>query len=138
MGKGEIEIDKDQYIRDRETAPETLNTLPQETPDVPEDSTNNHRNHVYDPNCKICTENKPIIKDVISEKEKLKKDKDKFDGKQSDDKYRKERRNSEKERYKHRKDKDKDTVRDRDKDRERSKEKEKKYRERKNKTQIFY
>merc|ERR1711915_952855 len=105
--KGEIEIDKEQYIRDRESAPETLNTWAQETPDVPEDSSSNHKNHVYDPNCKICTENKPIIKNVMSEKEKKEK------GEKERDSNRKE------------KERDRDKNRERSKDRERSKERDK-------------
>ncbi|MPC89070.1 PHD finger protein 3 [Portunus trituberculatus] len=53
--KGEIEIDKDEFIKEKEKAPDPLNALPLDpVAEILDDTTSSHNNHIYDLNCKIC------------------------------------------------------------------------------------
>ncbi|XP_042222768.1 nuclear speckle splicing regulatory protein 1-like [Homarus americanus] len=141
--KGEIEIDKDEFIKDKEKAPETLNSLPADPlTEVLEDTTSGHANHIYDLNCKICTgkqdpsytrqdsksyDEKSQEKPRRDKKEDKHKEplkvKDRKERKSSSDKDKRERReSSDKERHKHR---SKDTEKDKKSREERSKDKDK-------------
>ncbi|XP_066983453.1 death-inducer obliterator 1 isoform X3 [Macrobrachium rosenbergii] len=132
--KGEIEIDKDEFIKDKEKAPETINALPTDpVMGLLGDTSSGHKNHLYDVNCKICTgkqdstavsqdlkykgkhEDKKEFKDDRSEEEKLK---DRKERKSSSD------RDKGKERHRHRS-KDHDREKSKKHKRERSKEREK-------------
>ncbi|XP_069159094.1 PHD finger protein 3 isoform X1 [Procambarus clarkii] len=143
--KGEIEIDKDEFIKDKEKAPETLNSLPADpVAEVLEDTTLSHANHMYDLNCKICTgkQDHSLIRQISKSQndkseEKAKKDtkdskqkeaekvKERKERKSSSDKDRRERRDStDRERHRHKsKESDKDRrsrdEKNRDKEKER-------------------
>ncbi|KAK7062950.1 Death-inducer obliterator 1 [Halocaridina rubra] len=91
--KGEIEIDKDDFIKDKEKAPETIMPLATDTVlDCLEDMTANHKNHMYDLNCRICTGQEPAPSPEDT-KHKSKHDR-KDDRKLETSKDRKERKSS--------------------------------------------
>ncbi|XP_068211222.1 death-inducer obliterator 1-like isoform X2 [Palaemon carinicauda] len=133
--KGEIEIDKDEFIKDKEKAPETINALPTDpVMGLLADTSSGHKNHIYDMNCKLCTgkQDSSAVSQDLKYKGKYQDKKETKDDKKSDPeklKDRKERKSSsdrdkDKERHRHRS-RDHDKEKSKKHKRERSKEREK-------------